>query len=774
MRWVFRIIVALVLVLAVAMGMVFMLPSDKIGKIASDQLERMTGRKLTLSGRFSPTIYPVLGVKTGPISISNADWASDPVMVKAEGAAVGVGLTALFGGTLDVRKMQLINPVIHLEKAADGQVNWDFGNGKGGSKADTGAGEGSGRAQEVSLELGEVVSGMLTYSDQQTGEVITLSDINMALSLPKGGNLMTLDGGAKFQGEKVEINLKLTDLKQFIAGDTGGIDASGTYAGLDLGFAGRLGVLGRGAPVVDGRLKVQAKNMVPIEALAGPMPDAIGKAEDLKLDGVIQSSLAGLAFDGNIDLSLNGLPVKLALEATGSDDWAQTLGFDITANLAAGNALALRFDGVVNGEKQVASGALDFTSNDFRGLMKALNIPLDAPSGTLKKVAIKGGLSATPAAVKLNKMRLQVDYNVLSGNLIVKNAKKPYVQATLNSQLLDLAPFVSETSAGGGAEPASVGWSKEPLRIVGLDMLDADVTLKANKVNLGVSKLGLTHIKLKLAKGLLTAKLIDVRAFKGAMSGVLHLRGGKQLAFGADVLAKDMRLKPLLSELLGIDRLIGSGTTRMKLAGRGGSLYEVMNSLSGKGTINFANGAFRGIDLAAMMRNLKSAFGGFQGATEFTSMTGSFTLNKGVLENVDLSLVSPLFKATGKGKVGIGGRFMDYVITPSTLNGDAKISVPVFITGSWDNLKFRPDLKNLIDLVLQGKLKDNAEVQKARDRLKKLRAKTRDPKKTAAEELRKKLAKELNTTATDEKTLKKKAEEKVKEELGNALLRLLK
>ncbi len=774
MRWIFRILVALVLVALVAVGMVFMLPSDKIGKIASDQLERMTGRKLTLSGRFSPTIYPVLGVKTGPITISNAPWADDPVMVQAEGAAIGVGLSALFGGKLDVRKMQLVNPVIHLEKAADGRVNWDFSqSGRASQSGNDGQGS-SPVSQDISLELGQVIAGKLTYADRQSGEVIRLDNINISLSLPKDADILTLSGDTEFQGEKVRIDLELSEFKQFLAGSAGGVDASGRYGGLDLGFVGRLGILGAATPMVDGRLTVQAKDTAPIAALAGPLPDALKNATDLKLNGLIQSSLAGLAFDGTIALNLDGLPVKMALEATGNDDWAQTLAFDVAANLGAGDALALRFDGRVNGLKPAANGAMDLVSNDFHALMKALDMPLDTPKGTFRKLALKGKVSANPSRVKLNKMRLQVDQNVLAGNILLKLSKTPYVQANLTTKSLDLAPFVSDGNTGGAGQQGTAGWSKEPLNIVGLDMLNADVVLKAKKVDLGVSKLGLTHIKLKLSKGLLTAKLIDVRAFGGAMSGVLHLRGGKALAFDADVVARDMRLKPLLSELLGIDRLIGTGTTKMKLAGRGRSLYEVMNSLSGNGTIEFANGAFQGIDLAAMMRNLKSAFGGFEGATEFTSMTGSFTLNKGVLENVDLSLVSPLFKATGKGKVGIGGRFMDYVVTPSTLNGDAKISVPVIISGSWDNLKFRPDLENLIDLVLQGKLKDNAEVQKAKAKLKKLRAKTRDPKKTAKEELRKKLAKELNTTVTDEKTLKKKAEEKVKEELGNTLLRLLK
>jgi AsmA protein len=166
-----------------------------------------------------------------------------------------------------------------------------------------------------------------------------------------------------------------------------------------------------------------------------------------------------------------------------------------------------------------------------------------------------------------------------------------------------------------------------------------------------------------------------------------------------------VQLEPLLGLFLDIHRLTGSGKTTLKMTGTGGSLYQIMHSLSGNGTLRIDNGSLKGIDLAAMMRNLKQAFGGFEGATEFTSLTGTFTMKKGVLQNVDMLLVSPLFKAEGKGRINVGDQSMHYTVTPSSLSGDVQASVPVNITGPWNNLSFQPDMARLINLLAGEELK---------------------------------------------------------------------
>ncbi|MCP5073302.1 MAG: AsmA family protein [Rhodobacteraceae bacterium] len=774
MRWIVRVLVAVVALVVVAVGLVFLLPAEKIGQIASDQLERTTGRKLTLSGDFSPTIYPTLGVKTGQITISNADWSAEPVMIHASGVAVGVGLAALFGGELEIQKLRLIDPVIRLERAKDGRVNWDLaGPGTGVNGGD--AGETGGPPSDFSLALGEIVNGRLIFNDAQNGQSVEVLDIDATLSVPKNAASAVLKGSAVWQGRQASLDAEIADWKALAGGSVSAVDAKFAASGLSVELAGLFGIGGSDLPTIDGTVAVAAADMRAVQALLGlaTLPGPLSGMKDAKASGQIQLSAAGLFFAGDAALKLDGLPVVAKLELTGAERWQDKLAFDVLADVTAENALALNFDGVVSGSDGKARGKLNATSGNPRKLFAAMGVSAGLPKGTFNSAAVSGNLRMDEnGTILLKKARLAVDQNVLHGQVSATTGAKVFITANLQSKSLDLSAYTSDGdgSGGGSSGGGKTGWSKEPIGLSGLDAVDADMKLRADAVNLGVSQLGLTDINAKLRGGVLTLNLRDVRAYRGAMSGTVKIKGGSTLSFDSDVVAKDMQLEPLLGQLLGIDRLIGTGTTKLKLAGTGGSIHQVMNSLSGTGDIKFSDGAFRGVDLAAMMRNLKSAFGGFEGATEFTSMTGSFSMTKGVLDNVDLSLVSPLFKAGGKGQVNVGGQAMNYVITPSTLSGGAEYSVPVIITGPWHDLKFRPDLEKLINLLLDTKLKDNEAVQKAKEKLDKAKEKLKDPDKTAKKKAKKKLAEKLGATddATDEE-IKDKAEDKVKDALKKLL-----
>ena len=108
-------------------------------------------------------------------------------MITAQGASVGVGLEALFGGALEIKTVRLEAPVVHLERAKDGRVNWTFRT----EGAPEPAAEGSGAAArspvtEVSLELGEITDGRVHFVDRQAGTVVDLRAITGTVSLEKG------------------------------------------------------------------------------------------------------------------------------------------------------------------------------------------------------------------------------------------------------------------------------------------------------------------------------------------------------------------------------------------------------------------------------------------------------------------------------------------------------------------------------------------------------------------------------------------------------------
>ena len=127
MRWIVRILGIFVVLIVGAVAAFFLLPADRIGAFVEERFEASTGRALSIQGDVRPGLWPEIGIKTGPVTIANADWAGDTPMVEAEGLSVGVAWQGLFGGDIRVTGVELIRPTIRLVQNADGQANWDLG-----------------------------------------------------------------------------------------------------------------------------------------------------------------------------------------------------------------------------------------------------------------------------------------------------------------------------------------------------------------------------------------------------------------------------------------------------------------------------------------------------------------------------------------------------------------------------------------------------------------------------------------------------------------------
>ena len=76
MRWLFRVLGALLLAAFLGVGLLALIPSERVAQAAATEFQRLTGRKLVIEGGVSPRLWPVLGVTTGPVQIANADWAA--------------------------------------------------------------------------------------------------------------------------------------------------------------------------------------------------------------------------------------------------------------------------------------------------------------------------------------------------------------------------------------------------------------------------------------------------------------------------------------------------------------------------------------------------------------------------------------------------------------------------------------------------------------------------------------------------------------------------
>jgi len=198
---------------------------------------------------------------------------------------------------------------------------------------------------------------------------------------------------------------------------------------------------------------------------------------------------------------------------------------------------------------------------------------------------------------------------------------------------------------------------------------------------------------------------------------------------------------PILTDAARFSNLEGTGDFEISVSAQGVSQDAMIKSLNGKGGFKFADGAIRGFNLAAMARNVKSAFldptADRSQKTDFAELSGTFNIRDGIVKNADLLLLNPLLRAKGSGKADMPERTLDYRIEPKIVGSTAGqggaadesgVTVPILVRGPWHAIRFEPDVAGLAgDLA-----KDPAKALKgAKGTLKKLKkgSKEIDPKK---------------------------------------------
>lgn len=422
----------------------------------------------------------------------------------------------------------------------------------------------------------------------------------------------------------------------------------------------------------------------------------------------LQIEGSGVFNDQDVRLSLNlATPAKLvAGEAAQAD---LSVGF---------GGAQLAFKGVVEttekGDPPSAKGEISASVPDIPALLAALGAgPVNAPEGTLKSAALDGQLAFNGARAALSGLALTLDGQTVSGDATVDVAgARPMITAALMADDLDLSPYMrGDTgggSGGGGSGGGSQGWSTEPIDLTGLKAADADVSIRAQSIKLDKGAVRDADLRARLRDGVLTITINKLQMFDGGAAGSLRIDGSGVPAVAADLNVDSVHLLTLLASLADFDRLEGIGAASVDVTGQGASVDGIMNSLDGSGSVKLTDGAILGINLAAMARNAADAFLGRSSEsqkTDFAEISASFAIKDGVATNNDMIFLGPLLRANGAGSIDIGGRTLNYRVTPRAVaslkgqGGDASlagVAVPVMITGPWSKPKYAPDLAGAI------------------------------------------------------------------------------
>lgn len=333
------------------------------------------------------------------------------------------------------------------------------------------------------------------------------------------------------------------------------------------------------------------------------------------------------------------------------------------------------------------------------------------PAG-VEALSLASALKGDARQMELSDLELTLDGARIAGRISLdRRGRTPRVAGALAIDRLDLNRYIaSPPRAAGPARPGPPKpdeWSRDPVSLAALRAFDARLALDVGRLTVKKLALGPTRLDIALADGHLRANLPRMTLYGG--SGKAELEVDARASRFHDVAAFDgVALEPFLTDTIGVTQIAGTGTITLDVAAQGSSPDAIMHALDGKGAIRFRDGRIKGVDLGAVARSIALVLSGANrdAFTDYSSMDGSFTLSRGVLESKDFALAGPVAKTTGEGSVDIGGRSIDFKIVPKASAEIAKlklsIGVPFRIKGPWRHVHYTPDLAGAVGSLLEN------------------------------------------------------------------------
>lgn len=309
--------------------------------------------------------------------------------------------------------------------------------------------------------------------------------------------------------------------------------------------------------------------------------------------------------------------------------------------------------------------------------------------------------------------------------------KVPNVVAKLEVGDVDLDRFLPEKEAETQNSKQNNTNNKASVEpdLTAMKSVNLDVNVKVKSVKVANMKTQNWVFKMAMKQGVANVSQLSAALYGGTIKASAKLDGRNKVAkYEFDKRLTGVDIRALLIDAAEVDML--DGTANFNVAGKGSSLLpdNLKKNLLANGKFEIADGAIHGVNIPQMIRDAKAKLGGDMSSsgsgekkTDFTSMTGSFKVAKGVVTNPDLNMASPLIRLTGAGTANVINEALNYKLTTSVVGSlegqggnerDALygVEIPFAISGTMSEPKFALDTKALLDSKLKdetNKLKDS-------------------------------------------------------------------
>lgn len=240
--------VILLLCIALIVAAPFLIPTDTIFNKVSEEVQKTTGRTLTINGDKTLSVFPALKLELNDVHFANMQTGSRADMASMQQLAVHIPWFSLFGGDFKLDKFVINEPDILLETDKNGKANWQLFDAVAEQPTEqTEPGEAIKLPASFDIELGEVAiyGGTFTYLDGQTGAKQQISDLELAILLPSLRKTLEVKGGITYMQERFELDVKLDTPAKAIEGQAFNVSQSLDSRLVELTFNGSIAKQGQ-------------------------------------------------------------------------------------------------------------------------------------------------------------------------------------------------------------------------------------------------------------------------------------------------------------------------------------------------------------------------------------------------------------------------------------------------------------------------------------------------------------------------------------------------
>ena len=506
-----------ILLLGVVFVVPTLVPSETYRTRIQEQLSAELGRDVVVSGDVRLSTFPAIRARTGAVRVANPDGFAQPDLATLQGLDAKIRLLPLLSRRVEIKSFTLREPVITLERRADGAVNWSFGDeDETASTEPAGPFRRDGRYTNLdpAISAFNIENGTVRYIDRVADTDVTFDRIDTFLSLPGLDSTLVVDGSLRAEGRPLTLDIAMTSPDAFLSGGEatleGAVETAGATLTLDGAFPAGEALAFRGE--VDGEVTDMAGLRQSLGRLLPDQP-AFDLLQTATLSGTVdyagdviaieggrigvagpalEASFAGDArydgtplLDGTLDADIKDaqalrplLPEPVAgfellrtaslsarLDAQGTD--AFTIG-DARVE-AAGQGFTASFEGSGRFDEALSLiGPFDVTVTEPGAIARAV-VPDAKGVGALGRLTAKGQLKLDGGDVAVTALNASTTGGTITGTFTGEagmagdtaratgrfDADIPDMAALLAAAQLELDPALSRDAAALGAVEAT-------------------------------------------------------------------------------------------------------------------------------------------------------------------------------------------------------------------------------------------------------------------------------------------------------------------------------